>query len=367
MKVENAAGKIYYGMHFYPGVAEYAEPGKNPFRVFLNEDTMRKMDPSFAGRPIFVEHVDDVNPDLSELRKEADGWVVESFFNKADGKHWVKFIITSDHGDNAIRNGMKLSNAYIPTSFAQGGLWNGVTYEKEITNGVFEHLALVRRPRYEESIILTPEQFKKYNEDKEIELKKLSNSKDKGVKRMGKFNFFKKDRVENGADLEAMSVTLPRSGKEKSITQLINEADEHEMKKNDDMQEAHPEHKVKLHDGSMCNVAELVAKHKELHENCMSLKKENEELKKMNDEKDPKHNDEMPKDGEKKENDEDEAAKKKALELAAHEEKEIEAAKKKNNLDKLKNAPTRVPAEDVAVVELAEDQVARGRARYGRN
>ncbi len=55
--INNSSGKIMYGMHFYPGLAQYSEPNKEAFKIFLNEDTLRKMDPSFAGKPIFVEHV----------------------------------------------------------------------------------------------------------------------------------------------------------------------------------------------------------------------------------------------------------------------------------------------------------------------
>src|ERR1700677_5104651 len=70
--IHNSSGKIFYGIHFYPGVAQYQDdPSQEPYRVFLNEDTLRAMDPTFAGKPIFVEHVDDVTPDLNQLRKEA--------------------------------------------------------------------------------------------------------------------------------------------------------------------------------------------------------------------------------------------------------------------------------------------------------
>ena len=177
MKVENTNGQIFYGIHFYPGVAEYQEPNKAPYRVFLNETTLRQMDSTFAGKPIFVHHVEDVDSKLDNVRAEADGWVSESFFNEADGKHWVKFIIVSERGLQAVRSGWKLSNAYIPKSFGPGGLWNGVEYAQQIMNAEYEHLAIVPNPRYEESVILTPEQFKKHNDDLKDELKKIANSK----------------------------------------------------------------------------------------------------------------------------------------------------------------------------------------------
>lgn len=359
-------------MHFYPGVAEYQEAGKDPYRVLLLENAIRSMDPTFAGRPIFVEHVDEVASNLDELKKEADGWVVESFYNAADGKHWVKFIVVSEHAERAIQSGMRLSNAYIPTSFERGGLWNGVTYSKEITSGEYEHLAIVKNPRYEESVIMTPEEFKKYNEDKVVELKRLSNSTNKkeGETQMS-LKWFKKTKVENAADFEGMSVMLPKSQKEFTISQLVNDMDMMEDAKAKNEVMADPSHKVKMHDGSMCNVGELLEKHKAMCDELEAMKKPKEEM--ANDEEIDEGLKDLGDHGGDKglENKEDEEAKKKALQLDEHEEKEIEEAKKKNakdKADKLRNAHLVADAGfKTAKVELSEDRVARGKSLYGSN
>lgn len=266
-RIANTKGSIFYGMHFYSGLAEYKEPNGSSERVYLNEDTIRSMDPTFAGRPVFVDHVEGVDSNIDNVKKEADGWVIESFFNTADGKHWVKFIVVSERGEMAIRSGMRLSNAYQPLSSKPGGLWNGITYQREITSGEYEHLAIVKCPRYDESVVMSPEEFKQYNESQIQELKKLSNSQDKENK-MG-FNFFKRAKVENSIDAD-LRIVLEKSKVEKSIAQMINEADEMEMKAKDDKKNeeegkkpmAAMDHMVKLHDGSMCNVGELVEKHK---------------------------------------------------------------------------------------------------------
>jgi hypothetical protein len=270
--ISNSKGSVFFGMHFYSGLAEYQEPNGESYRVYLNEDTIRQMDPTFEGRPIFVDHVDGVDPDMDELRKEADGWVLKSFYNEADGKHWVQFIIVSDIGLSAIRNGMRLSNAYVPTSFKNGGIWNGISYQKEITGGQYDHLAIVKSPRYDESVIMTPEEFRHYNESQLLELKKMSNSKDNKENKMG-FNFFKKAKVENSIDLESISVTLPKSGKEKTIIQLVNEADKKEMDMNSGL--ADMSHKVKMKDGSYCNVSELLEKHNKMCDELEAMKEKN--------------------------------------------------------------------------------------------
>lgn len=377
--IENSKGQIFYGVHFYPGVAEYKDHmGQDAYRIFINEDTIRTMSPTFAGKPIFVEHVDGVDQNVDELRKDADGWVVESFFNHADGKTWAKFLVVSERGLRAIQQGFKLSNAYLPKSFGPGGLWNGVSYAKEVTSGEYEHLAIVRNPRYEESRILTPEEFKNYNLEKELELKKLANSKEEN--KIMKLNFFKRAKVENSADFEGMSVILPKSGKEKTINQLVNEADDAMMMDSKECM-ANGDHQVMVGEKKM-SVNDLLDMHKKM----------NDELDLLKDKKAADKDGSKSPDIESMDNDEDEMARKKALEMAKNEEAEMaskkedkkendesademkaekkenakeEAAKKdRTHFDALKNARASV-SEEVARVDLSMDRVARGKTRYG--
>lgn len=352
MSVKNAKTlpQVYFGLHMIEGVAEYRELGQQPYRVMVRNEAIKNMNPTFAGRPVYVRHVDEV--DLENIQAEADGYVVKSFFNTADGKHWAEFIVVSDRGHEAIRNKWKLSNAYTLKETGGAGQWNGVDYQKDILRGEYDHLAIVPNPRYD-SIILTPEEFKQYNSDKENELKKLSNSKEEKTNML---KFFKKQKVENSTDLEGASVVLPKSGKEITIELLVKNADEMEMKK-EEPQMANGDHHVMVGEEKM-KVNELVQKH-------MDCKNELEEMKKKHP---PVQNME-----------EDAEAKKKALELAAHEEKEM-AEKKKNeekaieekkqndkkHFESLKNANQNKP-ELVAKIDLSDDQISRGKSRYGSN
>lgn len=361
---DHGKGQIFYGMHFYPGLAGYEEPNGESYKVYLSEDTIRSMDPTFAGCPVFVLHVDSVPQDLNELRGEADGWVIESFYNQADGKHWAKFVAVSDKGLVAIRSGMRLSNCYLPKTFGPSGTWNGIDYDKEITSAEYEHLAIVPNPRYEESVIMTPEEFKKYNEDNLVELKRLANHNDREGNKQMKFSFFKRTKVENSLDLESMLVLLPKSKREVSIEKLVNEADEHEMKKDsedgpDKMAEMH--HMVDC-DGQKMTVNDLIEKHKDAMYALSKRKEDAEDHKEEMKDDDGDDSEEM-QDAEDPE--EDKEAKKKALELAEHEEKEIVEAKRKNAKLKalaLKNAGPSVF--EGAKVVLSDDRLALGKKLY---
>lgn len=362
MSIKNAKQppQIFYGLHMAPGVAEYAEQGRDPYRILINEDTIKNMDSTFAGKPIYVHHVEEV--DLDKIQEEADGYVVESFYNKCDGKHWAKFIVVSDRGHDAIRQGWKLSNAYIPKEFSGGGLWHGVEYIKEVTRGEYEHLAIVPNPRYDESVIMTPEQFKSYNGEKELELLKIANAK--GEPRM---IFFKREKIANSADLEKTVVSLPKSGKEMSIAELVTNADDTAMAAKEPMQMANMDHHVMVGEHKM-TVNELVTKHMEACNELSALKAtpdEKAEMEKKNAEKEAeaaKAAEAVKANAEKEAKDAEEKKKNAEKDAADAEEKKKNAlhfeALKNANMTAIKDEPT---------FEMGEEKLARGKSRYGSN
>ena len=351
--------RTYYGLHMTPGVAEYRPKGKDPFRVYVNDETIRKMGPTFSGRPVFVGHRLDADP--SKVN-DADGVVVESFFNKADGCHWAKFMVFTEAADQAIKQGLRLSNMWENDKWGAGGQANGVQYDREALDGEYNHLAIVRDPRYENSIILTPEEFKQYNQDKEAQLLRLANSK-KGESRMGKLQFWKREKLENSLDMEETLVMLPKSKKEKTISQLVNEADEAEMEEGDMM--ANSKHHVMFGNEKM-TVEELVGKHQAMCNELSAMKAAQEDKKDNKEEQKP----DADKGEEKMANEAKEKAEKEEKEKMAN-SKAIQAAKDKaaedmkffNELDKAddKNNTTRA----AAVIDLPMDKVQRGKDRYG--
>lgn len=332
----NSQSKIYYGLHCYPGVAEYRPDGEKPFRVRLTESTLRNMDKSFQGKPVYVLHVDEVTQKVDKLKNEVDGWVVRSFYNEADGKHWCQFIVCSERGEEAIRKGWRLSNAYIPQIQETKGQWNGVDYEKEVLGGTYEHMAIVPDPRYAESIILTPEKFKAYNDEHKVQLKLLANQKEPALM---KFNIFKRTKVENAADMEGMMVILPITKREVSLETLINEADKEEVKNGDDISKS-----VKVGEEEM-TVNALIEKY-------CSMKEELENFKAKNSEDEEKKKKEL-------ENEKEEEEKKKK-------EEELKNSKDKEKAEALKNAEAEAAKKLLNEKEvIIVDAVELGKQRYG--
>jgi hypothetical protein len=370
--------KCFYGLHFAPGTAQIQESAEaQPYTIFLSEKTCKEMDPTFKLKPIFVLHVGGEEELKARIAADDnDGWVVRSFYNELDGMHWAEMIITSEQGLEAIeKKHWTLSNAFEPV-FGPGGEWHGQSYDKEVMSAIFTHLAIVPNPRYSESKILTPSEWEKYNLDKKAELVAVTNSK--GAAHMFKF-FGKKEVVENSKVDLGMSVVLPKSKKEFTIEQVLNDMDEHYTKNDDDM-DANLKHKIKMDDGTVINVGELVEKHKGLMAEHNALKSMYNDLVK---ELDPegvgkkegeKNDDDDKKDGEKNADSDAEAAKK-ARELAEHEaaerkEKEQQNAEHAKAILKAKALKVAnekpIVAAPSASTKTTHEKVQDGLAKYGK-
>lgn len=359
--------KLFYALHMCAGVAEYPEMEGSP-RILIEEETLRKMDPTAQGKPIYVHHVEKV--DLANLQEEMAGVWVRSFFNEADGKHWAEIMVISDEGHQAVRNGWKVSNAYQPTSEGPGGMWHGVEYQAEIMDGEFTHLALTPTPRYQESVIFSPEEFKKYNERLTEQRLALQNSSIKGERKM-KLNFFKREAVKNAEDLSGMEVTLPKSNKTISLERLVNEADDRITREEKGEEMANVMHKVKLHDGSMCNVGELIEKFKTSAEENSTLRANYDELAKELHPTDAPEEDKLNEETPEEKKAREEKEKKNADEKKAAEEKKnsthaaaIAAAKALKNAGP-STATTMGEEGGPQVVKTLGDKVEMGKARYG--
>jgi len=175
LKNEKQLPKRYFARHIKEGLVHYLENGKDVLYLVKN-DALQKMNKSFEGKPVYVRHVDSI--DMDKLRETADGYVVKSFYNEFDGAWWTELMVVSDKGHEAVKKGWAVSNCYSPTEYGSGGVYHDIDYQKEVRNGEYEHLAIVPNPRYEEAVIMTPEDFQKYNEGKQQEIKQLKNSKE---------------------------------------------------------------------------------------------------------------------------------------------------------------------------------------------
>ena len=101
---------------------------------------------TFIRVPVIIDHKDFINPD------DIVGKIKNIWFSPEDGWFWCSGIITDEKAIELIEEGYNVSCQYAITEYIENfknKLHNGNPYDKEILNGVFEHLAIVKNPRYE--------------------------------------------------------------------------------------------------------------------------------------------------------------------------------------------------------------------------
>ena len=305
--------KVFFARHIGEGVVSYKNTDGEEDIFFIGNDTLKKMNASFTGKPIYIQHQE---VPLSQMKERAVGYVVESFYLPEDGKQWLKMLITDDEAFDAIQNGWKVSNAYNVKDLGAGGVWHNIPYKREILDGEYEHLALVADPRYEEAVIMNPEDFKSYKEakKKELDAMSLDNSKKAVIKksvennkeRKTMFQFFTKKKVENmdGVALQDVEVQL-ENGSSMKIGDIVKSVEE-KLKKQ--ATETPIEEKTVMVNGKEVTISALIKMYNEQE------KAEAEKDEEGKDGKDGKEADKTDKTDKANETDEDKTDKRKLIE-----------------------------------------------------
>jgi hypothetical protein len=330
--------KVFYCKHIQAGVAKYEDE-----MILIENETLKKMAPSMVGCPVYVGHQ---KVDLEQITEQADGYIVDNFYNQNDGWFWAKFIAVSDKGHVAIRNGYGVSNAYIPTSSSQSGVWHNVNYDREILDAQYTHLAIVNNPRYEESIILTPEQFKSYNDEKKNQLEEMQNSKGKTIFNIGgktmKLFKFTKEEMTPEENIHDLSVELT-NGKTIKISEMINAVEEEEKKKEEE-EKINGETEIEVA-GKKMTLNAL----KSAYENMLNKKQKENEAE-----------EEEKKKAEKEEAEKEEAEKKNAEEAKMKEEEKTNS----KYVDEMTNAISKGDGDIKFTYDGLDAQLKRGAERY---
>jgi hypothetical protein len=234
---ENRYPKRYRAEYIYPGIVSYEDSGAG--KVLVLEEALNRMKKSFIGKPaVNFVHKDLTAEEAFKLSNEdleslADG-VVSDVGIISDGErkgwHYADLIIWDEATKNNIDlYGFSVSCAYTPSKVdSTGGKHNNIEYDEEVLDGIYDHMAIVEHPRYEQAKI-------------------YENSKNPKEGTVAKFKFFsKKENAKKNTEEEAKEVDMKNSvfvnsdGEEIPMEELEaaykakkkNEIEEEEKKKN---------------------------------------------------------------------------------------------------------------------------------------
>ncbi len=135
-----------------PFKARFLQAGlvKYDFGVcLLKKEIIDKFINTFIDCPVIIDHKDNLT------ENDTKGKIKNIWFSPEDGWYWCDGFL-SDEAANLVEQGYNVSCQYRITEYANNfehKLHNGNEYNKEILNGIFEHLAIVKNPRYEDAYI----------------------------------------------------------------------------------------------------------------------------------------------------------------------------------------------------------------------
>ena len=132
----------------------------------LKKETIDKFINTFMQCPVIVGHKDNIKMD------DVVGHIENIWFSPEDGWFWCSGHVDEETAKK-VDNGYNVSCQYRITEYTNNDdnkLHNGNPYDKEILNGIFEHLAVVKNPRYEDAYIAV-NAIMATNEDRWITIK----------------------------------------------------------------------------------------------------------------------------------------------------------------------------------------------------
>lgn len=333
-----ASARIFYARHMQPGVCKY-----DKYTVLVDTDALKRMIANFSPVPVFIDHPPD---GWETMGKElAKGYVTESFYNELDGWAWFKFIAIDEDTQSAIARGWRVSNGYRGSEFAQGGTKNNVPFEREIKDGRFTQLAIVPDPRYEGACVMTPEEFKVYQDKLKAQLEEMRNSKpsSEGIKMLKLFKNTKQEVTE----IDDQTMVDLGDGKSVSIGEMINSLTkakaEEELKNKKSKEMLNGDSEVDVGDEKI-PLKELVNRYNAMCEQKNAAEKEAKE-------KEEKEKLEIEQKNAK------EAADKKAAD-------DLKAKEELAHFEELKNAREQAEKQTTVKIEAPQNALLRGKQRY---
>jgi hypothetical protein len=303
--------------------------------INVSQEALYQMSESAIGIPVIIDHPDDeITPDnVNDI--PIIGRVSEFVYDVGSDNWYANFIVDDQAAVDLLNDGWGVSTAWFGDEYKEGGTINNVPFDRELVRGRYEHLAIVKEPRYEMArnpIFLNSKPCITNINDSKINFESNLKNK-KGPTMINKiFKIFTKREEIATTDGEEIFVNV--NGSEMPLSKLIlNEKEEKEEKEKEDDKKIENE-MIDL-DGEKITVNELIKRYK------ASRKKSNESSD-SDDKEEKKNNEEDPQE------EKEEKVKKELEDVEKAIEDEEKAEKGEGNNSKKKNSKESDDAEKEA-------------------
>jgi hypothetical protein len=310
--------------------------------ILVTKESLQNMAPTIQGVPVVIEHPEEKITTENIDRLRVVGRVADMHYDDSSETWYAHFVIEDDEAVKLLQQGYGVSTAWIGQKYASGGTFNNCPYDKEVIEAKYEHLAIVKNPRYE--MAFNPifcNSKDRHNNDNIDNI--INVEKKESISMIGKLfkKIIQKEEVMVNSNEE---YTVEVDGKELPLKEAIEQ-----IKLNAKEEAKCNEVDV---DGEKMSVNELVDAYKNLKK--ASLEKEEEDKKRENEAEEEKKKEEEAKKN--AENEEEETKK---------EEEKEEKAKKNSRFNELDELHKNGKAIDQVEFLSVHERVELGKSKYG--
>jgi len=331
--------------------------------ILVGKDALEKLAITSHGIPVVVEHPDEKITDQNISSIPVVGRVADMHYDTEQEIWLAHFVVDDINAVELLKNGYGVSTAWYGDEYASGGTFNNVSYDRELLVGRYEHLAIVKNPRYEMAVnplFLNSKALQDDTSGDRIIDDTIKNEK-RGIPMIGKIFKFLTTKEEIKTN-EGEELVIEIEGVEMSLKDLAAELKDMEGK-------AAASKRIKLdgeteieYDGKKTKVNELVKRYQDAKKASLPKDEKKEEVK-----EEPKKEAEVDPKDEKKDEVKDE---KKESEVDPKEEKketEDKDEEKKTNsrFDDLQAAHLNSAPEIQTDFISTHEKVLIGQSRYG--
>lgn len=237
--------------------------------ILVPQEALTQLSATAHGIPVTIEHPNDEITD-DNVSGLAVGRVSRMDYDPATDLWYAEFVVNTAEAVELLKNGHGVSTAWYGEDYEDGGTYNNVPFDRSLKKGKYEHLAIVKQPRYEMAVgakFLNSKSRQNDNNGSKIE-----SQNEKGVNMLAKV-WKKLVTREDFKTNENESLMVEVDGKEMSFQNLVDEFktmkkalnSKEEMKEENESKDSKPKlcgaEEIEVN-GKMMTVNELVEAYK---------------------------------------------------------------------------------------------------------
>lgn len=117
--------------------------------ILVTQNSLDELAKTAYGIPVVIEHPGIPINGQSIKDIKVVGRVAKFDYEPEADLWWAEFVVDDDDAVQLLKSGYGVSTAWYGQDYKNGGTYNNVPYDRELLTARYEHLAIVKNPRYE--------------------------------------------------------------------------------------------------------------------------------------------------------------------------------------------------------------------------